>query len=60
MDITERFIRGILNLLPQDGLNKLKRLLDEDNVTEESLNSLLKEYNVDPVEALRIGNKEGE
>ncbi len=60
MDITERFIEGVLDLLPKEGLDKLNRLIDEDDLTKESLDALLKEYNVDPVKALEKGDKEEE
>ena len=60
MGITERFIVEVLNVLPEDGLKKLNKLVDEDEVTEESLTALLAEYNIDPLKILRNSDEEAE
>lgn len=57
MSITDRFITGVLDMLPKDGLDKLNQLIDEDRVTKETIATLLQEYNVDPLEVLRLNNE---
>ena len=53
MSITESFIEGMLNALPDEGIDKLNKLLDEEKVTNESLSELLKEYDINPLEVLK-------
>lgn len=56
MSITESFISGVLSMLPEEGINKLNRLLD-DEITEGALTELSKEYEIDPLEVLKEGKK---
>ena len=49
----DAFIKGILRLLPEEGLIELNELIDNNTITEESLNNLLKKYNIDPADALK-------
>ena len=56
MSITESFISGVLSMLPEEGINKLNRLLD-DGITEGALTELLEEHEIDPLEVLKEGKK---
>lgn len=60
MNITERFIDGVLSALPKEGAEKLNRLLDGDNISEETLSELLKEYKIDPIEIIKKEREETE
>jgi hypothetical protein len=53
MNITERFIDGVLSALPEEGVEKLNKLLDDDSISEETLSELLKEYKIDPIEIIK-------
>ena len=53
MSITDRFVVGVVDALPKDGLDKLDKLIDENKVTKESLAALLQEYDIDPLEVLK-------
>lgn len=60
MNITERFIDGVLSALPEEGAEKLNKLLDSDSISEETLSELLKEYKIDPIEIIKKERKETE
>lgn len=60
MNITERFIDGVLSTLPEEGVEKLNKLLDSDSISEETLSELLKEYKIDPIEIIKKERKETE
>lgn len=49
----DTFIKEILRLLPEEGLIELNELIDNNTITEESLNNLLKKYNINSADALK-------
>ena len=44
---TDKFIKKVLDILPDDGLQKLNTMIDNNEVTEASVNELLQQYNID-------------
>ena len=51
--IIDEFIKKTLDVLPIDGLEKLNNMIDNDEITEESLYGLLKEYQINPVDIIK-------
>ncbi|MDO4753353.1 MAG: hypothetical protein Q4A36_03970 [Candidatus Saccharibacteria bacterium] len=49
MDITDEFIKKILNILPPEGLGKLNSMIDNNEISEQTIESLLAEYGIDKV-----------
>lgn len=44
---TDKFIQKVIDILPDDGLQKLNTMIDENEVTEAALSELLRQYNID-------------
>lgn len=54
--VTDAFIRKLLSILPEEGLKKLNAMVDDDSISEEAVNNLLKIYSIDSAEiAKEIG-----
>ena len=47
-NIADEFIKKVLAILPEEGLKKLNAMIDDDNISEDSVNTLLREYGIDP------------
>ena len=47
-DNTDKFIDRVLENLPTEGLEELNTMIDEGKISKESLEDLLKKYNVNP------------
>ena len=58
-NITDEFIKKILTALPEDGLKKINNMIDNDSISEDSVNALLREYNIDPKTIIEEIKKEG-
>ena len=58
-NITDEFIKKILRALPEDGLKKINNMIDNDSISEDSVNALLREYNIDPKTIIEEIKKEG-
>lgn len=59
VNITDEFIKKVLAILPEEGLKKLNAMIDDDNISEDSINTLLQEYNIDPKTIIEEIKKEG-
>ena len=44
---TDKFIQKVIDILPDDGLQKLNTMIDKNEVTEAALSELLRQYNID-------------
>ena len=58
-NITDEFIKKILTALPENGLKKINNMIDNDSISEDSVNALLREYNIDPKTIIEEIKKEG-
>ena len=58
-NITDEFIKKVIAALPEEGLKKLNTMIDDDSISEDSVNALLREYNVDPKTIIEEIKKEG-
>lgn len=47
-NITDAFIQKVLSVLPEEGLKKLNAMIDDDSISEEAVENLLKLYSIDP------------
>ncbi|MBQ6410150.1 hypothetical protein IJI18_02770 [Candidatus Saccharibacteria bacterium] len=47
-DNTDKFIDRVLEILPSEGLEELNAMIDEGKTSKESLEDLLKKYNINP------------
>ena len=47
MDVADGFIEKVLDTLPPEELDKLNTMIDNDEVTEQKVDNLLLEYNID-------------
>lgn len=53
MDLTSRISADIIRALPDDSLQKLNKLLDNDDVSEEQIRSTLEESGVNLDELIK-------
>ena len=47
-DNTDKFIDKVLEILPSEGLEELNAMIDGGQISKESLEDLLKKYNINP------------
>lgn len=47
-DNTDKFIDKVVESLPTEGLEELNAMIDEGKISKESLEDLLKKYNINP------------
>ncbi len=52
------FTSAIIEAMPEEGLQELNKLIDNDEMTESKLDALLKKYNIDKVAIMQKLQKE--
>lgn len=52
------FTSAIIEAMPEEGLQELNKLIDNDEMTESKLDALLEKYNIDKVAIMQKLQKE--